>query len=120
MHERPEHSQSELLIDTWDRILASRKFKTWSPPSPAPQSTSVRKTSKRNRPASGKPEYYSVKEISSLWGISTDFVRDVFKNEPGVLKFDRPGTRTKRGYSTIRVPGQVLERVHSRLSARGI
>jgi hypothetical protein len=62
-------------------------------------------------------KHYSVAEIAQQWGISTDLVRDTFKGEPGVLKFVRPGSRVKRGYSMIRIPESVLVRVHTRLAS---
>jgi len=62
-------------------------------------------------------KHYAVAEIAEQWGISADLVRDTFKDEPGVLRFVRPGTRVKRGYSTIRVPESVLVRVHTRLTS---
>lgn len=45
-------------------------------------------------------------------------MRDVFKDEDGVLIVERPGTRTKRAYSTIRISESVLERIYNKLSKR--
>jgi hypothetical protein len=63
-------------------------------------------------------KHYSVAQVAELWAVSRDLIRDVFKDEPGVLKFERPGTRIKRAYSTLRIPESVLDRVHSRLTER--
>ena len=60
--------------------------------------------------------HYTVREVAELWGISQDLVRDVFRQEPGVLRIERPETRKKRGYATIRIPQSVMERVHLRLT----
>jgi hypothetical protein len=59
--------------------------------------------------------HYSVDELAELWGVSDDFVRRLFVNEPGVVVFFkyRPGRRT---YRTVRVPESVAQRVHRRLS----
>ena len=46
-------------------------------------------------------KHWSVAEVADQWGISTDLVRDIFKDEDGVLIVERPGTRTKRSYSTV-------------------
>ena len=57
-------------------------------------------------------------ETAERWGISVDLARDTFRDEPGVLKFVRPGTRVKRSYCTLRVPESVLARVYARLTSR--
>ena len=59
--------------------------------------------------------HYSVDELASLWGMSDDFVRRLFRDEPGVVVFFkyRPGRRT---YRTVRIPASVADRVHRRLS----
>lgn len=62
-------------------------------------------------------KHYSPADLAKVWGVSVDLIRDTFRDEPGVLKFDRPSTRTKRGYNTMRIPESVALRVHTRLSA---
>lgn len=61
--------------------------------------------------------HYSPREIAELWCLSDDAVRDMFRDEPGVLKFgnsvSRPGK--KRAYTTIRIPESVLKRVYNRM-----
>ena len=59
--------------------------------------------------------HYSVEELTELWGMSNDFVRRLFLQEPGVVVFWRqqPG---KRVYRTIRIPASVALRVHRRMS----
>jgi hypothetical protein len=58
--------------------------------------------------------HYSVEEITELWGMSDDFVRRLFLNEPGVVVFfkQRPG---RRGYRILRIPESVVQRVHRRM-----
>lgn len=63
-------------------------------------------------------KHYTPSEVGKLWGVSVDLVRDIFKDEDGVLIVDRPGTRTKRSYSTMRIPESILERVYNQLSKR--
>jgi hypothetical protein len=60
--------------------------------------------------------HYSAKEISELWGLCENSVRELFKNEPGVVRIQRPKSRWKRAYTTVRIPKSVLERVHRRMS----
>jgi hypothetical protein len=61
--------------------------------------------------------HYAPADLAKAWGVSTDLIRDVFRDEPGVLRFANPATRTKRGYATIRIPESVAQRVHTKLSA---
>jgi hypothetical protein len=58
--------------------------------------------------------HYSVDELAAMWGMSDDFVRRLFAQEPGVVVFFkyRPGKRT---YRIMRIPGSVAERVHRRV-----
>ena len=61
--------------------------------------------------------HYSPAEIAELWSLSVDTVRKIFENEPGVLVLGNPQPRRgKRSYTTLRIPANVLERVHRRLS----
>jgi hypothetical protein len=53
-----------------------------------------------------------------MWGLSNDLTRDIFRDEPGVLRIDRPETRKKRAYLTIHIPQSVVARVHLRLTDR--
>src|SRR5580704_13580627 len=60
--------------------------------------------------------HYSAKEIAELWGLCENSVRQLFKNEPGVVRIQRPRSRWKRDYTTLRIPKSVLDRVHRRMS----
>jgi hypothetical protein len=62
--------------------------------------------------------HYSVAEIAEMWNLSTDKVRELFENEPGVLVIGERSPRHKRRYVTLRVPQTVLEMVHVRLSSK--
>jgi hypothetical protein len=66
-------------------------------------------------------KHYSPTEISALWGFAPSKVREIFIDEPGVLKIGEPsrreGKRLVRGYHTLRIPESVVLRVHARLSA---
>jgi hypothetical protein len=62
--------------------------------------------------------HYAVTEVAALWNLSSDKVRDLFQNEPGVLVIGERSPRHKRRYMTLRIPQSVLERVHSRLSSK--
>ena len=59
--------------------------------------------------------HYAVAEIAELWNLSLDVVRKLFEREPGVLVLGDHGSRSKRRYTTLRIPQSVVERVHRRL-----
>jgi hypothetical protein len=64
----------------------------------------------------GRPHiepHYSPEQIAESWGMSLDFVRRLFRNEPGSVVFcnPRPGRRV---YRTLRIPASVADRVHRR------
>jgi hypothetical protein len=63
--------------------------------------------------------HYAVMEIAEMWKLSTDKVRDLFEDEPGVLVIGHRSSRRKRRYVTLRIPQSVVERVHARLSYKG-
>jgi hypothetical protein len=60
--------------------------------------------------------HYKPEEISENWGLSVKVIREIFSAEPGVLKVDRPETRNKRGYCSMRIPESVVVRVHKKLT----
>ena len=109
-----------------EELLQSKSFLTWSPgpkPSGRPQYITVG----RGREFIYKGEtytnlivderHYSPSDLAKAWGVSAETVRQIFREEPGVLKIGKPGTKTKRGYFTLRIPEEVAERVHRRLAA---
>lgn len=59
--------------------------------------------------------HYSVTEVAEAWNLDEDSVRDIFRNELGVLRFGRPATNKKRAYTTLRIPQSVLDRVYRRM-----
>jgi hypothetical protein len=112
--------------ETREKLLCSKEFRSWSRASlPAPEPANIGRgqahkyVGKRYTNLVVEEKHYSVSEISKLWNVSVDLVRDTFADEKGVLKWDRPATRTKRAYSLLRVPESVLVRVHRRLTERG-
>jgi hypothetical protein len=54
---------------------------------------------------------------ATMWSLSDDAVRKIFEREPGVLVIgDSRPTIRKRRYTTLRIPEDVLARVHRRMS----
>jgi hypothetical protein len=63
-------------------------------------------------------KHFTPQQIAVLWGRSARFIRELFQDEPGVQKIDRPERMHKRGYSTIRIPESVMIRVGLSLQNR--
>jgi hypothetical protein len=60
--------------------------------------------------------HLTVSEVASLWNFSDDKVRNIFRDEVGVIKLATPEKLNRRGYSTLRIPESVAKRVHEKLS----
>jgi hypothetical protein len=54
--------------------------------------------------------HYAPIELAEMWNFDPETIRNVFRNEPGVLKL-RKGRNT-----TLRIPASVAIRVHERMS----
>jgi hypothetical protein len=61
--------------------------------------------------------HYSPSELGKVWGVSGETIRNIFREEPGVLRFNSKRTKAARKYVSMRIPVSVAERVHKRLSA---
>jgi hypothetical protein len=57
--------------------------------------------------------HFSVGELSERWNLSTDSIRRLFENEPGVIVF-KNNQPYKREYKTLRIPETVAMRVYRR------
>jgi hypothetical protein len=55
-------------------------------------------------------KHYSAKEVAALWNLSPDFIRDLFRDEPGVLLLSHTGNKK---YATLRIPESVMLRVYA-------
>src|SRR5579884_4183950 len=66
------------------------------------------------RPSNPTPfeRHYTVPELAQLWNIDARAVRRIFKNEPSVLRISGPGGRSKRSYTSYRIPESVAQRVY--------
>jgi len=58
-------------------------------------------------------KHFTVSQIATLWQLSKDSIRRIFKDRPDVLKMSAPETRFKRGYCVLRVPESVVQKVHA-------
>jgi len=68
-----------------------------------------------NAAVSDLERHFTVAELSKRWFFSENTIRRLFSQEPGVVKIARPHTRSKRGYTSMRIPERIAERVHRRL-----
>ena len=59
--------------------------------------------------------HYTVAQLSKLWFFSESTIRRLFTKEPGVIKIAHQPTRVRRGYTSLRIPERVAQRVHRRL-----
>jgi transcriptional antiterminator len=62
--------------------------------------------------------HFSVQELSELWNYSEPTIREMFKDEEGVMATGEGERLHKRAYITLRIPESVVRRVHARLSTR--
>jgi hypothetical protein len=92
-------------------LRASAKFHAWRP---ARREVSEKDVLKTNIMAA--EEHYTPDELAALWGVSAETIRNVFRNEPGVLRVGQANGK-KRKYILMRIPESIAERVHKRLSA---
>lgn len=90
-------------------------------PEGTPASAALRKSGadvdQRDKEAASPFEepHYAVADISEMWSISSDVVRELFEHEPGVLVFGGTTRKGRRRYTTLRIPRSVAARVHRRL-----
>ena len=63
--------------------------------------------------------HFTVSEIADLWHWSPDKVRDVFRDEPGVLQSQLRLLRSrKRQNVMLSIPESVMRRVHERYEVK--
>jgi hypothetical protein len=62
-------------------------------------------------------KHFSPADLAKAWGVSAETVRQIFREEPGVLRLGSGGNNQTRSYVSLRIPQSVAARVHARLSA---
>jgi len=105
-------------------LLHSRKFLEW-----LPTQTPIKKKEscgKAESPAYVGKKYtnlvvdekhFTPADLAKAWGVSAETVRQIFRNEPDVLRVGSNGSPSSRKYVLLRIPESVALRVHKRLSA---
>jgi hypothetical protein len=109
--------------DPADLLRASSKFRQWDPelaldeaPPPPRRPLEPGEEPEESPRIMGEP-HYAPADLAKMWGVSVQTVRELFRDEEGVLEIGSEGTRNRRAYKTLRIPHSVAERVHTRLSA---
>ena len=110
----------------WSTVLLRRLLSTQALVGLLPrQGVEGEETKRRSKRQRGKlikmsalEPHYSPRQVAEMWGWSVKTVIRRFRGEPGVLKAERPETRSKRRYTRISIPESVLLRVHERLEVR--
>jgi hypothetical protein len=59
--------------------------------------------------------HYTVAQLSKLWFFSESTIRRLFIREPGVITIAHQPTKVRRGYTSLRIPERIAQRVHRRL-----
>lgn len=98
------------MQELYKLLLQSDKFINWRP-SADTDGVGALRTKQMDE------KHYTPDDLAELWGVSTETIRSIFRDEQGVLKIGSTGAKYKRGYITLRIPKSVAERVHTRLSA---
>lgn len=112
--------------------LASQKFLKWHPTKPVDINFTGDAfidvggswhsgPEPKSKPALDHPiteTHYTPLQLGKAWGLSDDTIREMFKNEPGVLCIGTNGSRRRRKYITMRIPESVAVRVHTRYCAK--
>jgi hypothetical protein len=91
-----------------EALRASRKFQAWKP------RIVYRKPVDPTSPILEK--HFSPSELAEVWGVDVETIRNLFRNEPGVMKIGDKNPKHKRPYLTLRIPESVAVRLHRRLA----
>src|ERR1700722_13373874 len=103
LHDQPDGPRSlDLsLRELYKVLLKSEKFLNWKP---YEDDVKVGDKIKPIDPALSVDEkHLRPQELAKAWGVSTETIRSIFREEPGVLKLGKTGARHRRGYITLRI-----------------
>lgn len=116
-----------VIAELRNEVLASKKFLQWRT---YPKSKSSLGRGQDFTYAGEKhtnlvvdEKHFTPSELAKAWGVSAETVRQIFRDEPDVLRVGSnepvaPSiSRRRRSYVLLRIPESVALRVHKRLSA---
>jgi len=112
-------------METLEDPLCSQLFLDWTPDKNPTKSQTITFGNSRPFVYMGKTytnlvvdeKHFAPADLAKAWGLSSEKVRQLFREEPGVLRIGNAGDRRDRGYVTLRIPQSVAVRVHARLTA---
>ena len=62
--------------------------------------------------------HWRVPQVAKAWGVSATMVRNLFRDEPGVVFISgRLASGAKRPYRTMLIPDSVVKRVYAKMRA---
>jgi hypothetical protein len=107
-----------------EELLQSKSFLSWTPGPKPPKQPTISLGRGRSFTYEGKrytnlivdEKHYSPADLAKAWGVNVETIRNVFREEPGVVKIGEKAPSYKRSYLTLRIPQSVAVRVHKRLS----
>jgi len=96
---------AEALRTAVQLLMKSEKFRNWNklPDKLRPKGPAL----------SASDEHFAPQQLALAWGVDLETIRNIFREEPGVLKINNASKRRV----TLRIPREVAERVHRRLAA---
>jgi hypothetical protein len=62
---------------------------------------------------------YTPAEVGKLTKFHPAKIREIFVDEPGVIRLGHPAIGRRRQYYTLRIPQSVMERVFGRMTVGG-
>ena len=107
-----------------EELLQSKSFLSWTPGAKPPKQPTISLGRGRSFTYQGKTyknlivdeKHFSPSDLAKAWGVNVETIRNVFREEPGVVKIGAKLPSHKRSYLTLRIPQSVAVRVHKRLS----
>jgi hypothetical protein len=97
-------------------LIKSERFLNWKPEQRFYDKSDRSRSQDSNSKFSAIDEHFTPQQLADAWGVDVETIRNIFRDEPGVLKIGK-GNGRRRQYVTLRIPHDVAERVHRRLAA---
>jgi hypothetical protein len=109
---KPRRAVDPAMLELYQLLLQSEKFLNWKLEEEPEKPFGLDDLEQSCIMAE---KHYAPAELAEIWGVDPETIRNIFRDEPGVLKLGNSGS--KRNYITLRIPESIAERVHRRLSA---
>jgi hypothetical protein len=108
-----------------EELLRSKKFLQWrvftKPKAPYGRGQDFNYVGDKYTNLVVDEKHFTPSDLAKAWGVSAETVRQIFRDEPDVLRVGSngvapPSISGKRKYVLLRIPESVAARVHKRLS----